>query len=282
MNLQKHFRRYTGKGLHKTIAGQIASERDQRARIIALVRRAVSLVHWVVVLILTYIWLTFVLELFPYTRPWGEALGGFLLGTAAWMGQGIIGALPGLFIVLMIFIVTRWVLRLLRAILIAVEMGRLNIPGIFPDTVEPTRRILNAAGWLLAVVMAYPYFPGSSSDVFKGVSVFLGLLISLGSTGIVNQLMSGLMLMYSRALRVGDFVKVGSVEGAVLELGMLSTRIRTLAQEEVTVPNAVVISKETINYSRSAEKGCWSIPPSPSATTNPGGRFMPCLNRRRT
>ena len=109
--------------------------------------------------------------------------------------------------------------------------------------------------WLLAVVVAYPYLPGSGTDAFKGLSVFVGLVVSLGSSGVVNQAMSGFMLMYSRALRIGDWVQVGEVEGEVLDLAMLSTKVRTRAGEEVTVPNAVVISKETVNYTRFAEAG---------------------------
>lgn len=253
--VQKQFRVHTDRGLQKTIAGRIAADRDQRAKIIAIVQRVVLFISFTAVLISSYIWLTYVLKLFPFSRPWGEALGGYLLGTVAWVGHGIISALPGFFTILVIFVITRFVIRLLHAIFAAVEMERLQIPGIHPETANPTRRILCAAVWLLAVVVAYPYFPGSSTDAFKGVSVFIGLVISLGSTGIVNQLMSGFMLMYSRALRVGDFVHVGETEGTVLELGMLSTKVRTLAGEEVTVPNAVVISKETVNYSRFAKEG---------------------------
>ena len=253
--IQQRLQARTHRELHRTVAGKIASRSDQQDKILAFTRRLVMLTSVAVGLVLSYIWLTYVLKRFPFTRPWGEALGGFLLGTAAWIGRGIIGALPGLFTVLVIFVITRLVVRLIHTIFDAVEAGRLEIPGIHPETAKPTRRIMCAAAWLLAIVVAYPYFPGSSSDAFKGVSVFLGLVISLGSTGIVNQLMSGFMLMYSRALRVGDYVSVGGVEGTVLELGMLSTKVRTLAREEVTVPNAVVISKETVNYTRYAEEG---------------------------
>jgi len=254
-NLQKWFKKRTGMELRKTFAGKIVSEKDQRIKIISFASRIILLLSLTTVLVITYVWLTYVLKLFPFTRPWGEALGGFLLNTATWMGQGIISATPGLFIVVVIVVITRLVVRLLHIIFAAVETDRLQISGIHPETANPTRRIMVTVVWLLAVVVAYPYLPGSSTDAFKGVSVFLGLVISLGSTGIVNQLMSGLMLMYSRALRVGDFVRVGSVEGTVLELGMLSTKVRTLAREEVTVPNAVVISKETINFSRFAKEG---------------------------
>ena len=107
--------------------------------------------------------------------------------------------------------------------------------------------------WLFALVLAYPYLPGSNSDAFKGVSVFVGLMLSLGSSGIVNQIMSGLTITYSRALRVGDFVRIGDVEGTVTQLGTLSTKVKTPRREEVTIPNAVVMSQVTTNYSRFAD-----------------------------
>jgi small-conductance mechanosensitive channel len=133
----------------------------------------------------------------------------------------------------------------------AVEHGRVDPPGwLHPETAEPTRRLLTACVWLLGLVAAYPYFPGSQTEAFKGVSVLLGLMLTLGSSGIVTQVMSSFMITYSRALRVGDFVRIGEVEGTVTQLGMLSTKIKTPRNEEVTIPNAVVISQTTTDFSR--------------------------------
>ena len=106
--------------------------------------------------------------------------------------------------------------------------------------------------WVFAIVVAYPYLPGSDTNVFKGVSVFIGLVLSLGSTGIVNQAMSGLVLMYSRAFKPGDYVHVAGTEGVVVELGLLSTKIRTNKHELVTIPNAVLVGTTSKNYSRLA------------------------------
>ncbi|CAN5337585.1 hypothetical protein BH23GEM2_BH23GEM2_06600 [soil metagenome] len=103
--------------------------------------------------------------------------------------------------------------------------------------------------------MAYPYIPGSGTDVFKGVSVFVGVVISLGSTGIVNQAMSGLVLMYSRALKPGDYVRVGETEGTVTKLAMLSTKIETTKHEEMTIPNAVMVANGIRNFTRLSEGG---------------------------
>jgi small-conductance mechanosensitive channel len=107
--------------------------------------------------------------------------------------------------------------------------------------------------WIFAITVAYPYIPGSSTDAFKGVSVFVGLMISLGSAGLVNQVMSGLVVIYSRALRVGEFVRVGDDVGTVSEVGMLSTKILTRKREEITIPNAVMVGTKTVNYSRHAD-----------------------------
>jgi small-conductance mechanosensitive channel len=108
--------------------------------------------------------------------------------------------------------------------------------------------------WVFAIIVAYPYMPGSETDAFKGVSVFLGLMLTLGSSGLVNQIVSGFTVTYSRALRLGDYVRIGDVEGTVIHLGVLSTKIKTLQLEEVTIPNAVVAAQMTTDYSRFAEK----------------------------
>ncbi len=253
--IERRFVKLTGTKLRKTVAGQIATEHKQRLMIINLARRLVSLLFIASALVISYLWVAFVLKRFPFTRPWGEALGSFLLDTAIWMGSGIVAAIPGLFIVALLVVLTRVACRLVNAVFAAVEAGRVELPGVYPETAPVTRRLVIAALWLLAIVLAYPHIPGSNSLAFKGLSVFLGAVLSLGSTGVVNQGMSGLMLTYSRALRVGDFVRVGDVEGTVLDVGMLSTKIRTIAREEVTVPNAVVISRETVNFTRFSDEG---------------------------
>jgi small-conductance mechanosensitive channel len=253
--IERRFVKLTGTKLRKSVAGKIATDTRQRLTIINLTRRFVTLLFIGSALVITYLWLTFVLRRFPYTRPWGEALGGFLVDTAFWMGSGIVSAIPGLFVVAIIVVLTRIASKLVNLVFAAAEAGRIEVPGIYPETAAPTRRLVIAALWMLAIVLAYPHIPGSNSLAFKGLSVFLGAVLSLGSTGVVNQAMSGLMLTYSRALRVGDFVRVGEVEGTVLEVGMLSTKIRTIAREAVTVPNAVVISREAINFTRFSDEG---------------------------
>ncbi len=219
---------------------------------LALVQRFVGLIAWIAGLFAAYLWLAFVLTRFAYTRPWGEALGGYLTATIGTLILSAISAVPGLFTVVLILVVTRWITRVVSAFFDAVETGGVEVPWPHPETANATKRIAVVLLWLFAIVVAYPYVPGSGSDVFKGVSVFAGLVISLGSSGVVSQVMSGLVLMYSRALKPGDYVRVGEIEGTVTVLGMLSTKIRTTKQEEVTLPNAVVVGASVKNYSRTA------------------------------
>ena len=218
-----------------------------------ILRRFISLGTGLLALFLTYSWLTFVLRRFPYTRPWGESLREFLLTRLASMGLAIARSIPDLFTVFLIVLITRFIARLVFVLFEAAEQERVKLPMIYPETAQPTRRLVTALLWLCALVASYPYLPGSDSDAFKGASVFVGLIVSLGSSGIVNQMMSGFTITYSRALRLGDFVAIGDVEGTVTHLGSLATKIKTLLREDITIPNAVVVSTPITNYSRFAD-----------------------------
>jgi small-conductance mechanosensitive channel len=215
-----------------------------------LLRLLVTLVAVLTVLFLAYAWLTFVLRSFPYTRPWGESLRAFLIGRFELLALKFVRALPQLFTALVILLTARLVVRASNLLFEAAEQGRATIPWVYPETAQSTRRLMATLLWLIGFVVAYPYLPGSDSEAFKGVSVFIGLMISLGSSSVVNQMMSGLTITYSRSLHVGDFVRIGEVEGTVTNVGALSTKIRTSRGEEVTIPNAVVVSHITTNYTR--------------------------------
>jgi small-conductance mechanosensitive channel len=216
-------------------------------------QRLVTVAVLVLRLVVLYLVGTFALRQFPYTRPWGESLKDSLVATLARVARGVADAVPDLFLVVVIVVLTRAITKLLEPWFDAVERGSIQVPFVYPETAATTRRLTNTVLWLFAGALAYPYLPGSETDAFKGVSVFVGLMLTLGSSGVVNQLMSGFMITYSRALRIGDYVKIGDVEGTILELGVLSIKVRTLRSEEITIPNAVVVSQTTTDYSRFAE-----------------------------
>jgi small-conductance mechanosensitive channel len=243
----------------KIAASGIASlDTLHTARVVDVERYIVTAIFTLVDLAIIYGVVGFVLREFPYTRPWGESMRGFVLGTVEHLGRQALDALPGLFTVVLIFGVTRLVIRLSGVWFRAVEQGQVQVTWLHPDTVQPTRRLVATLLWVFAVIVAYPYMPGSQTEAFKGVSVFLGLILTLGSSGLVNQIMSGFMITYSRALRVGDFVKVGDVEGTVTHVGVLSTKVMSLKHEEVTIPNAVVVATTTTDYSRYAGAGMFT------------------------
>ena len=223
-----------------------------RENLLVFVRRLVDLVTWAAGLFMAYLWVAYVLTRFAYTRVWGEALGTYLTSTISRLATGAVAAIPGIFTIVLIFVAVRWIARVVSAFFDAVENESVEVPWVHRETAHPTKRIVIALLWLFAVVVAYPYIPGGGSDVFKGVSVFAGLVLSLGSSGIMSQAMSGLVLMYARALKPGDYVRVGEIEGTVTELGLLSTKIRTTKSEEVTLPNAIMVGAPVKNFSRGA------------------------------
>ncbi|MEJ8812708.1 mechanosensitive ion channel family protein [Variovorax ureilyticus] len=215
-----------------------------------LVRRLTAFLFWASALLLTYEWTGRVLELFPYTRPWGERLNGFLVETAAKLVGGVAGAIPELLIAVVIFVLARFVVGLLHRFFDRVASGRIDFGWVDPETARPTRRLLTIAVWLLALVMAYPYLPGASTDAFKGLSVLVGLMVSIGGASVVGQMLSGTILTYTRTFRVGEYVRIGDHEGVVVELGMYRTRLRTGIGEELTLPNSMVLETPTRNFSR--------------------------------
>lgn len=208
---------------------------------------------------IAYLWLTFALAQFPITQPFGEQLGQFLLDLLARIGTAFVSALPDMVTLLVIILITRALAQSVHAIFDAVRDGRVQLPGLHKETLGATRRIVIVAIWALGITFCYPYIPGSQSDVFKGLSVLFGFMFTLGSAGVVSQLMSGMTLVYSRALRRGDLVQIGDTIGVVEEVGALSTKLVNIYREEVTIPNAVLIGNSIRNLSRLHAEGGVSI-----------------------
>ena len=214
-----------------------------------LIDRSLWLLYWLVVLLFCYQWLGFVLSQFPYTRSWGESLNIHLMALLNYLISGILRAMPGLAVALSIFFIARGISAFSKRVL-----RRMARPGtlkwLTAETLQPTMRLTSLAIWLFALVMAYPYLPGSGTDAFKGLSVLLGLMVSLGATSVIGQGAAGLILTYTRTLRVGEFARVGDYEGTVTEVGMFTTTIRTGLGEVLTLPNSMITGSVTKNYSR--------------------------------
>jgi small-conductance mechanosensitive channel len=199
---------------------------------------------------LVYLWVALSLRHFPYTEPWGIQANGFVFSSIQQLGSTILDSLPGLLIVVLIFVLVRWLLRMLNLVFDQIISQKARVAWMDADVARATQRILSAALWIFAIIVAYPYIPGSDTEAFKGLSVFFGLIISLGSTGIINQIMSGLFVVYSRALKAGEWVRINDIEGEVTDVGLLAAKIRTIEGKEITVPNSVLVTTLTTNFTR--------------------------------
>lgn len=221
--------------------------------------RAVSAASWGVAaagdLSLAYVCLAHALRQFPATLPLAHDMREWLLRGLGHVATALWSIVPNLATILFIVLVARGVVAALNAVFGGVIAGTFRVPGIHPETAGATRSLAVLAVWGLALAAAYPYIPGSSSDVFRGLSVFLGFVFTLGSTGVVSQWMQGLVIVYSRALRAGDFVRIGEVEGVVRQLGALSVKVINHRKDEVTVPNSTVVAGPVTNYSRLVPDG---------------------------
>jgi small-conductance mechanosensitive channel len=222
---------------------------DVRRPLDALERGLVRVTALALGVVAAYLWLAVSLQAFPYTRPWAAELRGKFLGVLQDLGTGAVGAIPGLFTVMIIFLAARFVIRILDVLFQAAERETLKLPALQPDTARATRLIAKVLVWIFALTVAYEYIPGSSTESFKAIGFLVGVMISLGSAGLVNQLMSGLVVVYSRALRPGEFVRAGDLTGRVSEVGLLSTKL-VARGEETTIPNAVLVGTTVTNYSR--------------------------------
>jgi small-conductance mechanosensitive channel len=227
---------------------------DLRQAAMKTIRFAINILHAFAVVLILYAWLVFSLSRFPLTEPWSDDLAHFLFGTVGMIGVGILRGIPEMLIVVLVLVVTRFFARILTAMFNAVERGQIKMRGVHTDTADATRRIATALVWVFGIAVAYPFIPGSSSDAFKGVSILVGLMVSLGSSGVINQAMSGMVVVFSRALKAGEYVCVGEHEGTVTEVGALSTKLRTKRNEEINLPNAMLVSSTTKNYSRLADQ----------------------------
>jgi small-conductance mechanosensitive channel len=215
-----------------------------------LARRAVRALAWVFAGIIAFLWLNAVLESLPYTRPWGDQLTQVLLDTLGTIANGILNALPGLMFVAVIIVLARLATSSTDAIFERVHRADLRIGWLDRDTCRPMRHIARAIIWIFALAMAYPYLPGAESRALQGLSVLVGLMVSIGASSTVGQAASGMILMFARAFRAGDYIRIQEHEGTVIELGIIATRIRTGLGEEVMLPNNLVLSNVSKNYSR--------------------------------
>jgi small-conductance mechanosensitive channel len=221
--------------------------RAQRIR--GAFRAVVGALRAALTLLAVYFWLQFVLSSFPLTRPLSARLLGLVLEPVSRFASALLAQLPDLAVLLVLFFATRWTLRLARAFFDAVGRGQIALTGFEPEWAVPTYRILRLFVVVFALVMAYPYIPGSGSAAFQGISIFLGVMFSIGSSSFISNIIAGYSMTYRRAFRVGDRIQVDDKVGDVTEVRLQVTHLRSLKNEEIVVPNSTLLNSTVINYS---------------------------------
>jgi small-conductance mechanosensitive channel len=206
------------------------------------------------VIIIFYAYVHIVLAFFPWTRGFASQLLHYVLLPFTVMGRAALAQVPNLFFLTILIVITRYALKLLRLFFAGVEAGRVTISGFDPEWAQPTAKIVRVLVVAFAAVVAFPYIPGSESPAFKGVSIFLGVLFSLGSSSAISNVVAGLTMTYRRAFKVGDRVGIGELRGDVTEMRLLVTHLKTPKNEEIVIPNSTILNSHVVNYSTEARK----------------------------
>lgn len=254
------FRRVQEGVIKARLADRIASIQIQSFVIVraeqikALLTGAARTVRFVIILALFYFYLHLVLSFFPWTRFLANQLLDFLLVPLATMGKGILKHAPNLIFLAVLAFVTNYLLKLMRLFFEGLENGAITFSGFYPEWAKPTFRIVVCLLIAFMAVVAFPYIPGSNTPAFKGVSIFLGVILSLGSSSVISNVLAGLTMTYRRAFRVGDRVMINDVYGKVTEMRLLVTHLRNSKNEEIVMPNSIVCNSNVINFSSLAKE----------------------------
>ncbi len=218
------------------------------------VSRILNIVWLVAVSAMAFVYLRYTLALFPWTRGTSDRLVTLAIDPLRGMALGIVGLIPNIVFLTILFLVTRSVLKAARMFFGGVASRKVRLRNFDPDWAPPTYKLVRIFVIAFALVVASPYVPGSDTEAFKGITIFMGIIFSLGSTSLIGNIISGYSMTYRRSFRVGDRVKIGEHVGEVKEMRLLGTHLRTPKNEEVIVPNSAIVGTEVVNYSSMAKE----------------------------
>ena len=239
---------------------KIPSIRIQRLELISAARLTdtiiaiAKVVRVVTVILLLYFFVPLVLGFFPWTRRLSSALINSVLDPLQRGWQAFVSYIPDLITVAVIVVITIYALKFIRLFFTGIERGSIRFRNFYSEWADPTYKILRFFVIVFAAIMIYPYMPGSDTAAFKGISVFLGVLISFGSSSAIANVVAGIVMTYMRPFQIGDRVKIADTMGDVVAKTLLVTRVRTIKNVDITVPNAMVLSSHIINFSSSAKR----------------------------
>lgn len=223
-------------------------------QIMNILHKSIFVLQGVLNLILFYIVIPIIFSFFDITKNWASILFGYILDPFKTIFMAFISYVPNFFYIAAIIFVNRYLIKLSKLFFWEIEIGNISLNNFHRDWAEPTYKIVRSLIIIFTLIVIFPYLPGAQSEAFKSVSLFLGILFSLGSTSVVANVVSGTILTYMYAFKIGDRVKIGDTEGHVIEKTLLVTRINTTKNVVITIPNSSVMSGHIINYSTSAGK----------------------------
>jgi small-conductance mechanosensitive channel len=218
-------------------------------RIWAALHSGLLALRTVILLVTAFVFLTYALGQWPWTRSLSGQMIDFALDPLQVLGRGLVGNIPRIVFLIVLFLVLRLALRAIRLFFDAVGRGTVEMKRFDPEWAQPTYKIVRFALIAFGLIVAYPYIPGSQSEAFKGVSLFIGVVFSLGSSSAISNIIAGYMMTYRRAFKVGDRVRIGEAVGDVIDTRLQVTHLRTYKNEEIVIPNSVILSGEVLNYS---------------------------------
>lgn len=213
-----------------------------------------NLLRYVIMLLQLLITVPLLFAIFPQTKGLAYQIFSYIWNPIKNILVGIVDYIPNLFAILIICFAVKYLVRLVHYLSREVEAGRLKFGGFYPDWAMPTYHIIRFLLYAFMIAMIYPYLPGAKNGVFQGISVFVGLIISLGSSMVIGNVIAGLVITYMRPFKLGDRIQLNDTTGNVIEKTPLVTRIKTPKNEVVTIPNSFIMSSHTVNYSASARE----------------------------
>lgn len=259
---------YSVNRLFRYTTGRLASSKEARtgvrmqgmtvispAQVRQFIVLAMRVARFVLFVALLYLYVPLILSLLPPTRPLAGRVVPLVMGPVRNLAVGFVGYLPRLLSLIIIILIVRYLLRLFGVVMGMVGRGTIRIPGFDPEWADQTTRLVKIIAVLATMMIVYPFLPGAGSDVFKGFSLFVGAVFTLGASSSVSNLISGIILTYTRSFRIDDRISIGGTTGDVIARGLFVTRIRTVYNEEVTVPNNVGLGGRVVNYSAAARSG---------------------------
>ncbi|MXO05564.1 mechanosensitive ion channel family protein [Flavobacterium sp. HBTb2-11-1] len=232
------------KGVHYNSIKILSPEKQ-----LILLLRIFGVIKIITLILIVYLSLPVLFSIFPATKDYTTTLLRWILTPAKSAFMGFVGFLPSLFTIVVIIIIFKYSLKIIKFFFYEIKSENIKINGFYSDWALPTFNVIRLLMYAFMLVIIFPYLPGSDSPIFKGVSVFVGVLFSLGSSNAIANMVAGLVITYMRPFKIGDYIKIGDVSGEVIEKTALVTRIRTPKFEDITIPNATVLSSTSTNYS---------------------------------